>query len=195
LTVVEDVNEVSTRRIQEPKVRRSRRPKLSQDEVRELARLYADTSTSTSEICARLGIGESTLYRVVQSQGIPVRGRGASVTTPGIQPARVTTVRTERPRGAGRQRAVPSGQAASSGNGSAGAGAMTGKRGRPARAPSVAPSSRRQGAGRSQVTRISSRFRVQYQVERVFEALTLQDALRQAESLGATEITGVTRED
>jgi hypothetical protein len=47
--------------------------------------LYADTSTPTSEICARLGIGESSLYRIVQLQGIPLRGRTApsvSVGTP-----------------------------------------------------------------------------------------------------------------
>jgi hypothetical protein len=39
------------------------------------------------------------------------------------------------------------------------------------------------------------RFRIRYLGERVFEAQTIRDALRQAESLGATEITGVARED
>jgi len=38
------------------------------------------------------------------------------------------------------------------------------------------------------------RFRIRYFGERVFEARTIQDALRQAESLGATEIMGVARE-
>jgi transposase-like protein len=63
------------------KTRRTRRPRLSPDEKREVARLYADTSTSTSEICARLGIAESSLYRIVQRQGLPPRGRTVSSTS------------------------------------------------------------------------------------------------------------------
>ena len=39
------------------------------------------------------------------------------------------------------------------------------------------------------------RFRIRFHGERVFVARTIQDALRQAESLGATEIVGVARED
>jgi hypothetical protein len=39
------------------------------------------------------------------------------------------------------------------------------------------------------------RFRVRFQAERVFEATDVRDALRQAETLGATEITAVARED
>jgi transposase-like protein len=82
LTVVEEVQDVSAPNAQAPeasdiKTRGSRRPRLSLEEKREIARLYADTSTSTSEICARLGIGESSLYRIVQLQGVPLRGRTA----------------------------------------------------------------------------------------------------------------------
>jgi hypothetical protein len=40
----------------------------------------------------------------------------------------------------------------------------------------------------------AKRFRIRYFQERVFEAATIQDALRQAESFGATEIMGVARE-
>jgi hypothetical protein len=39
------------------------------------------------------------------------------------------------------------------------------------------------------------RFRIRFQGESVFEATDIRDALRQAESLGATEITAVARED
>jgi transposase-like protein len=83
LTVVEEVQDVSAANAQAPavsaiKTLSSRRPRLSMDEKREIARLYADTSTSTSEICARLGIGESSLYRILQLQGLPLRGRAAS---------------------------------------------------------------------------------------------------------------------
>jgi hypothetical protein len=59
LTIVEKVQDASPENTQASaatpiKRRGSRRPRLSQDEKREIARLYADTSTSTSEICARL---------------------------------------------------------------------------------------------------------------------------------------------
>jgi len=43
----------------------SRRRRLSTDEGREIARLYAETNTLTSDIRARFGIGESSLYRIV----------------------------------------------------------------------------------------------------------------------------------
>jgi len=39
------------------------------------------------------------------------------------------------------------------------------------------------------------RFRIRFQAESVFVANDLRDALRQAESLGAVEITSVARED
>jgi len=52
----------------------SRRRRISQDEEREIARLYADNSTSTAEIRQRFGIGDSSLYRVVQRHGVALRG-------------------------------------------------------------------------------------------------------------------------
>ena len=41
----------------------------------------------------------------------------------------------------------------------------------------------------------SQRFRIRFQGESVFEATDIRDALRQAESLGATEITAKYREN
>ncbi len=99
LTVVEEVQDVLAANSQAPvagsiKTRGPRRPRLSLEEKQEVARLYAATSTPTSEICARLGIGESSLYRIVQLQGIPLRGRTApsvsvgTATEPAPAPAR-----------------------------------------------------------------------------------------------------------
>jgi transposase-like protein len=59
---------------------------LSLEEKQEVARLYADSSTPTSEICARLGIGESSLYRILQLQGVPLRGRTAPSVSVGTTP-------------------------------------------------------------------------------------------------------------
>jgi transposase-like protein len=55
-----------------------RRRRLSPDEQRKIARLYADSSTPTAEIRDRFGIGESSLYRVLQRYAVPLRGRSAS---------------------------------------------------------------------------------------------------------------------
>jgi transposase-like protein len=108
LTIVEDVQAASAEHAQAPvarvmKARGSRRPRLSPAEKREITRLYGDTSTSTSEICARLGIGESSLYRIIQLQGLPLRGRTASSTSPGTTPrARAPYTSRNRSSNAGR---------------------------------------------------------------------------------------------
>jgi len=57
-----------------------RRRRVSQNEAREIGRLYAETSTPTSEIREQFGIGDSSLYRIVQRQGIALRGRVTSAT-------------------------------------------------------------------------------------------------------------------
>src|SRR6266487_1301570 len=51
------------------------RRKLSEDQEREVTRLYAETETPVSEISKRFGIGESSVYRVAQRHGAKLRGR------------------------------------------------------------------------------------------------------------------------
>jgi transposase-like protein len=168
---------------------RSPRRRLSPEQQREVARVYAETSAPTSEIRKRFGIGESSLYRIVQRQGVPLRGRAAAAPEP--EPPR-----TRVPGSGRRQSSTASG----------------------AQAPAVQPrgavvaaptgSSRRGGRGRvSRATQSASRgasvpravgrgqFRIQFLGERVIQARDIRDALRQAESLGAIEVTAVTRED
>ena len=48
---------------------------MNPDQQREVARLYSETSTSTAEIRGQFGIGESSLYRALQKQGVSLRGR------------------------------------------------------------------------------------------------------------------------
>jgi transposase-like protein len=148
---------------------RSRRRRLSPDEERDIARLYADTSTPTSEIRERFRIGESSLYRVVQRHGVALRGRSASSSKPSLPRALVpaaqgrrSTKAVERSAG-GPDRRVPAAQ----GN--------------------TSLASSRTGGGAQQ------RFRIQFQGESVVEATDIRDALRQAEELGAIEITAVAR--
>lgn len=149
----------------------SRRRRLSPDEERDIARLYADKSTSTSEIRERFGIRESSLYRVVQRHGVGLRGRSASPAKPSLPLTRVPATR-------GRRSFTTSGAK------------PAGSRSTPrpievlVRARAVKPPT----GGSAQ-----QRFRIQFQGESVFEATDIRDALRQAESLGATEITAVAR--
>jgi hypothetical protein len=111
--------------------------------------LYAETNTPTSEIRERFGIADSSLYRIVQRQGMGLRGRTAS------------TVRsTTAPKPAVRRRS----------------------------ATAVRPVKVRVSEQRHE-------FRVLFMGERVVRATDIADALRQAESFGAIEITTVARED
>src|SRR5439155_21956929 len=88
LSIVEPAQAVSVEGVQDgdasfsrPEDSRRRR-RLTNNEALEIARLYGETSTPTSEIRERFGIGDSSLYRIVQRQGIALRGRSASSTRP-----------------------------------------------------------------------------------------------------------------
>jgi transposase-like protein len=116
-----------------------RRRRVSKDEAREIGRLYAETSTPTSEIRERFGIGDSSLYRIVQQQGVPLRGRTAKRSAPKSGQPRTPAARTRR--------------------------------------------------------RDQQQFRILFLGERVVRARDVHDALRQAQSFGAVEITAVSRVD
>jgi hypothetical protein len=111
LTIVEDGQRPSSESTQNrtggAKTRGSRRPKVSLDEEREIARLYADASTPTAEIRARFAIGESSLYRIIQRQGISLRGHISAANAPSTQPARSVKTRRKRAPVDGRQVAQP----------------------------------------------------------------------------------------
>src|SRR3982074_1294452 len=59
----------------ESKADRYPRRMLSEDQKREVARLYAETSTPVPEIKRQFGIAESSLYRLIQQRGVAPRGR------------------------------------------------------------------------------------------------------------------------
>jgi hypothetical protein len=200
LTLLEDGQEASSESAQDApsgdaRTRGSRRPKLKLDEEREIARLYADASMPTSEIRARFDIGESSLYRTIQRQGVPLRGHISAATAPTTQPAQAVKTSLKRASSVGRQAAAPLAAAAATTTGAEPAGA-TALRRLPAQRASIAQP--RTSAGLVAIRRASgggTRFRIRYVGERVFEAQNIRDALRQAESLGASEIMAVTQED
>jgi len=162
----------------------SRRRRISQDEEREIARLYADNSTSTAEIRQRFGIGDSSLYRVVQRHGVALRGHTGLSTqskpsrakpAPGTGSRLSAAAATPRTSTRAARRSTPSAARRTTPT--------------PAEALPVGRDSSRPGGGAQQ------RYEVRFQAESVFEATDVLDALRQAESLGATEITAIAREN
>jgi len=133
---------------------RARRRNLTEVQKAELGRLYAETSTSLSEIKSRFGIAESSLYRLLQQRGIRLRGRRArSATAP---------ARAERP--------------------------VARRRGRPA----LGTRAGRRPAAAARANGLA-RYRVSFVGVRIVDALDILDAVRQAEKLGATEITRIER--
>src|SRR5713101_825889 len=92
------------------------RRKLSDQQEREVTRLYSETETPVSEISKRFGIGESSVYRVAQRHGAKLRGRTA--TSSGTRAK--TTPRASTPRAS-----TPRASTRASSGGAAGAAAST----------------------------------------------------------------------
>jgi transposase-like protein len=143
-----------------------RRRRVSKEEAREIGRLYAETSTPTSEIRERFGIGDSSLYRIVQQQGVPLRGRTAARSA-----AKSPQARTPAARRSGSPRTARATQAIS--------------QPRPTKATTA---TRARRSDRQQ-------FRILFRGERVVRATDVRDALRQAQAFGAVEITAVVQVD
>jgi transposase-like protein len=169
-----------------------RRRRLSKNEAIEIARLYGETSTPTSEIRQRFGIGDSSLYRIVQRQGIALRGRTASSTQPTTQRAQTPAAR--RPRSSSPKQ--PQKAASRTGSNTPprptrvdGRTGGTGVRRAPGTKKTTAPS----GTVASGTGNDRRQFRIVFRAERVVQATDIADALRQVKSLGAIEITAVAR--
>jgi transposase-like protein len=56
----------------------SRRLRLSEDQQRQIAQLYAQIGASVADIRQRFGVGEPSVYRVLQKHGVPLRGRATA---------------------------------------------------------------------------------------------------------------------
>ncbi len=139
--------------------------KLSVEQERELARLYAETRTSAAELARQFGVSQTSVMRAAQRHGARRRrgraqpagasARVASTSAPRTSPSRSTNAAGPRP---------------------------TGRQGAEHR------------SGSSSSTRPTRRFRVSFQAEQVVEAADMRAAIAQVEALGATEISSVTAE-
>ena len=167
---------------------RAPRRRLSPEQQREVARLYAESTTPTSEIRKRFGIGESSLYRIVQRQGVPLRGRAAATPEP-VSP------RAQAADGGRRRSAMASGAQTPAVQPPAAAAAPGGPSRRGGRGPARRTTPAASGGASAPGARARGQFRIDFRGERVIQAWDIREALRQAELLGATEVTAVARED
>jgi transposase-like protein len=175
-----------------------RRRRVSKDEAREIGRLYAETSTPASEIRERFDIGDSSLYRIVQQQGVPLRGRIAARSQSKSPQPRTPAARrhglpsTSRANQAiaqpGATKATTAARAPRRVDGRSDARLVRGARVTRKRTSRPGTVALRTGNDRHQ-------FRILFTGERVVRATDVHDALRQAELFGAIEITAVSRVD
>ena len=143
---------------------RGRRPRLTPDEQRELARLYTDENASPTELRIQFGIGAPTLYRLLRKQGVALRGRSASA--PQARKADGDHL-------VAAQNTAP-------------------VRGR-VRSGSAKASPRVQTAHRS-TNGASIQFRVTFTAVQILQAADIRGALHQAGTLGATDVLEITQQ-
>ena len=143
---------------------RSRRPRLTPEEQREIARVYTDENASPAELRTRFGIGDSSLYRLLQKQGVTLRGRSASVP---------------------QARKAVGGRLGAARNTSRGGRARSGT-GKVLPSAQVPPRSTKSA---------SSQFRVTFTAVQIVRAANIRDALHHAETLGATDVLEINRQD
>jgi transposase-like protein len=134
------------------------RHRLTPEQRRELGQLYSETGVSVAVLRQRFNVSEPSVYRILQTQGIALRGRTTAVATPANGTAKPASNAQPRKRAA-----------------------FNASRG--SRSRTTVPRSHGM-----------SPFRIEYRAERTLDAVDFRDALRQAESLGAADIVGLTRE-
>jgi transposase-like protein len=160
--------------------------KLTDEQEREVARLYAETDTPLGEIARRFSIGQSSVQRIAQRQGAPLRsGRG---TPPGPGQAAEDTSRRSPRAAASAAEPQPAPVAARGQRGRS-------RQGGQAAAPRGASASAPTAASQASAGGLQRRFRVRFVAERVVEAEHMREVIAQVEALGATEITSIARED
>jgi transposase-like protein len=151
--------------------RPGRRPRLTPSEQEEVVRMYQEATTSTADIREKFGIGDSSLYRLLQKHGVALRGRSA--TTAPSAPRTRTSASARRPR----------------------RGRTAARRQTRSRVPAATITPAASGASPSARTDGSTHaFSVSFRTVRVFEARSALDAVREAERLGATDIEELSRQ-
>jgi transposase-like protein len=138
------------------------RRRLSEEQQRDIAQAYAEAGASVADIRQRFAVSEPSVYRVLEKQGVTLRGRTAASIRPAAAGSSAAVVHPVNRRVGGRS------------------GSVSSKRPMPERARMLASNG-------------TMRFRIDFRVERVVNAVDIRDALRQAEALGAVEVVEIIR--
>jgi hypothetical protein len=162
--------------------------KLTEAQEQEVTRLYAKTTTPVAQIARSFKIGESSVYRVAQRHGASLRGKTTTPKRGSSMPKASTGTR---------RRSVKTTRARSNGTIAAASARTASRTTRGATKHRAAASSKRStttsAVARVQPMNGQQRFRIRFLAERVIGATSLADALRKAKTLGATDVTSVTR--
>jgi transposase-like protein len=180
------------------------RRRLDRGQEQEVVRLYATTDTPVGEIARQFGVGQTSVYRIAKRNSTALRNPGLGRSTAsgsataadgggvGLKAeASSTPTQSEWPNQSSSRTMAPRGIApikrrASAAADSRSAGAVAANR-------SVASTSH--STGLSTTGGVQRRFVVGFIAERVVDAETIREAIAQAEALGATDITSVTKVD
>ncbi len=197
--------------------------KLTDEQEHEVARLYADTTTPLVEIGRRFDIGQTSVARIAQRRGAPLRsptisramasdrpGPAAEDRGPALEPE--TTPVLPEPVQPEPVESEPAARPARAATVARGPRSVTGGRRQtpvarrpraqapvqtPAATAAPAPVASRRpriGAGVAGAS-LLRRFVVTFTADLVLEASSALDALQQAQARGATEVTGIVRTD
>jgi transposase-like protein len=185
------------------------RRRLNEEQEREVTRLYAETTMPVPEISKQFSIGESSVYRIAQRHGAGLRGRiAAPATPPTAAPkaprvsrrakaaAPVAPVATPPTNGRRRPRAATA-QATATPTRRRSAPAVVTRRA--ALRAVVTPAVKRTRSVRQPAAPVAGgallRFEIRFHAETVLQAADVRAALRQVESLGATDVIAIVRQD
>jgi hypothetical protein len=180
--------------------------KLSDEQEREVTRLYADTATPLGQIGQRFGIGQTSVARIAQRHGAPLRNpaisramasdkRGPTASAETGQAIESKTNQTS-PEPAAQPTVAPTAGGAKSVT-SRQRTAPVARRPR-TQAPAVRATPVRTAMRRSRTAGVASsselrQFVITFVAEQVFEAESALDALRQAMARGAAEVHSIVR--
>ncbi len=173
------------------------RRKLTDEQAREVIRLYAETDTPVEAIARQFSIGQTSIYRLAQQRGVPLR-QAVAASAPAGDGRRAARAGANAPAVA----SAPGGRAGTRGTSAAG---QVTPRHRTAGGPSAVTraavmrarepiTAMAEPGHQSRSGGVGHRFQVTFLAETVIEAADIQHAIRQVQALGATDITAITRE-
>jgi transposase-like protein len=175
--------------------------RLTDDQQREVTRLYAETTTPVADIARHFGIAQTAVSRIAQRYGATLRTPRLSRSTANGTPVAPEAAPVSSPAA---EEAVKLTEAVTAPTLVAEEAQPEGVPQRQQRAPvkraGAAPTPTRRGLTAASTVPSTSaakgqrlRFRITFSAEQIFTASTILDALKQAEARGAVDVTSITR--